>query len=149
MRYSDIVNIKDIDLIERIRYADIIFFGSDYPTAEFVIKYKLDMKKVWIVGTKDFGNSNGIHYNRKITNFKSYRTTMKKGVLECNISMEKKWKKNYINLISLICDDTGKVLVFTPDGKFLSQDTSHLTRDGAKYFAKLLTIKLRSIINLT
>ena len=41
---------------------------------------------------------------------------MKTGVLENN----QKWKINgnkYIDLISLIADSRGKVLVFTPDGK--------------------------------
>ena len=29
-------------------------------------------------------------------------------------------------------------MVFTPDGKFISQDTKHLTKNGAQFYARLL-----------
>jgi hypothetical protein len=133
------------DLEHFTKNADFIFFGSNYPTKELIAKYNIDMNKVWIVGTKDFGNSNGIHYNRKIENYSNYRTEMKTGVLEENINLKKEWGKRYIDLINLVADSEGKVLVFSPDGKFLSQDTVHLTKFGAIYFAGLLESKLRKI----
>jgi hypothetical protein len=40
------------------------------------------------------------------------------------------------------------VQVITPEGKFISQDTLHLTKDGAKYLAKLLENKLREILKI-
>jgi hypothetical protein len=136
-------------LKSRINNADFIFFGSNYPTKELIAKYNIDMNKVWIVGTKDFGNSNGIHYNRKIENYSNYRTEMKTGVLEENLNLKKEWDKRYIDLINLVADSEGKVLVFSPDGKFLSQDTVHFTRFGAMFFARLLDSKLREIMKLT
>ena len=104
------------------------------------------MNKVWIFGTKDFGNSNGIHYNRKIENYLNYRTPMKKGVLEYNMYLKNEWGDKYIDLISLIADSEGNVLVFSPDGKFLSQDTLHFTKFGAVYFAGLLKTTFEDII---
>jgi peptidoglycan/LPS O-acetylase OafA/YrhL len=145
VRYSDLRSKSDDELKSRINNADFIFFGSNYPTKELIAKYNIDMNKVWIVGTKDFGNSNGIHYNRKIENYSNYRTEMKTGVLEENINLKKEWGKRYIDLINLVADSEGKVLVFSPDGKFLSQDTVHLTKFGAIYFAGLLESKLRKI----
>ena len=149
VRYSDLRSKSDDELKSRINNADFIFFGSNYPNKELIAKYNIDMHKVWIVGTKDFGNSNGIHYNRKIENYSNYRTEMKTGVLEENINLKKEWGKRYIDLINLVADSKGKVLVFSPDGKFLSQDTVHFTRFGAMFFARLLDSKLREIMILT
>jgi peptidoglycan/LPS O-acetylase OafA/YrhL len=149
VRYSDLVSKSDDELKRRITNADFIFFGSNYPTKELIEKYDIDMAKVWIVGTKDFGNSNGIHYNRKIENYSIYRSFMKTGVLQSNLDLQKKWGEKYIDLIELINNHEGKVLVFTPDGKFISQDTVHFTKFGAMFFATLLDSKLREIMKLT
>jgi hypothetical protein len=148
LRYSDYWAITDDDLKILFNSADFIFFGSDYPTNEQIAKYNIDLNKVWIVGTKDFGNSNGIHYNRKIKSYSNYRTSLKAGVLEKNQKYNKDWGNKYIDLIGLIADPTGKVLVFTPEGKFISQDTLHLTKFGAIYFAQLLDSKFRRIMKL-
>lgn len=147
LRYSDLV-LKSKDLGERIVKADFIFFGSNYPTPELVSKFNIDMHKVYIVGTKDFGNSNGIHYNRKIEDYSIYRTYTKVGVLDLNRSFKDKWGDKYIDLMDLIADSDGKVLVFTPDGKFISQDTLHFTKYGARFFATLLDSKFRQIMKI-
>jgi len=149
VRYSDLASKSDDELKSRIKNADFIFFGSNYPTKELIAKYNIDMNKVWIIGTKDFGNSNGIHYNRKIENYSNYRTSMKTGVLENNLHLKKERGEKYIDLIGLIDDSEGKVLVFSPDGKFLSQDTVHFTKYGAMFFARLLDSKFRDIMKLT
>lgn len=148
VRYSDLSSKSDDELKTRINNADFIFFGSNYPNKELIEKYNIDMNKLWIFGTKDFGNSNGIHYNRKIENYKNYRTSMKTGVLEENQRLENEWGDKYIDLVSLVADSEGKVLVFSPDGKFLSQDTVHFTKFGAVYYAGLLELKLRQIFSL-
>lgn len=149
VRYSDLVSKSDDELKNRFNNADFIFFGSNYPSKELIAKYNIDMNKVWIIGTKDFGNSNGIHYNRKIEDYSKYRTFMKTGVLESNQNLKKEWGEKYIDLIGLIADPRGKVLVFTPDGKFISQDTVHFTKFGAMFFARLLDIKFREIMKFT
>lgn len=153
VRYSDLVSKSDDELKSRINNSEFIFFGSNFPTKELIGKYidtyNIDMNKVWIVGTKDFGNSNGIHYNRKIGDYSKYRTFMKTGFLESNQNYKKEWGEKYINLIDLIDDNEGKVLVFTPEGKFISQDTTHFTRFGAIFFARLLESKFREILKLS
>jgi hypothetical protein len=146
VRYSDYWSISDDELKSMFNIADFIFFGSDYPTKEQIAKYNIDMNKVCIFGTKDFGNSNGIHFNRKIGDYSKYRTTLKTGVLEKNQNLKKEWGDKYIDLIGLIADPKGKVLVFTPEGKFISQDTLHFTKFGAMYIAQLLDSKLRVIM---
>jgi peptidoglycan/LPS O-acetylase OafA/YrhL len=153
VRYSDLVHIESIEeLVNRIDNADYIYFGSHYSTKrEFQnikTKYNIDMSKVMIVGTKDFGNSNGIHYNRKSKDYKNYRTSMKTGVSEINTNLKREWGPKYIDLIGLVSNPEGKVLVFTPDGKYLSQDTRHLTKYGAIFFAKLLDSRFKEIMKL-
>lgn len=148
LRYSDLVSKTNDELKRRIENADLIFFGSNYPTQEFLTNYNIDFNKFWIVGTKDFGNSNGIHYNKKIEDYTNYRTSMKTGVLENNQNLKNEWREKYIDIIGLIADSEGKVLVFSPDGKFLSQDTKHLTKFGALFFAKLLDSKFRKMMKL-
>jgi peptidoglycan/LPS O-acetylase OafA/YrhL len=144
LRYSDLVSKQsEKELKSRFQNADFILFASNYPTKNLIRTYNINMNKVTIVGTKDFGNSNGIHYNRKIEDYENYRTLMKTGVFEQNSKAKKEWGEKYIDLISLIADPVGRVLVFTPDGKFISQDTVHLTKFGAKFFAKLLENKFK------
>lgn len=144
--YSDLSNLeKNSDFYNRIQQAEHIFFGSNYPDKNFLNQYKMDTDKIIIFGTKDFGNSNGIHYNKKNINFKTYRTTLKQGVFNENKYNSKLWKSKYIDLIQLTVKNQ-KVLVFTPNGKFISQDTKHFTQFGAKFYAQLLNNKLKSIV---
>jgi peptidoglycan/LPS O-acetylase OafA/YrhL len=142
---------KDIDRFNKSHY---IFYATNSPSTKNAVlgrfnQLDVDTTKLFIVGTKDFGNSNGIHYNRKVDNYASYRTKMKKGVLQTNLLLKNEWNGKYIDLISIIGDKDGRVLVFTPDGKFISQDTLHLTKYGAAFFAKLLDFKIRNLIKLT
>ena len=47
-------------------------------------------------------------------------------------------KEHYIDMISPIIDEEGKVPVFTPDHKMISADCMHLTRFGAQFYASVL-----------
>lgn len=136
----------------RISKADYVFIATNrnfsrkiyYDFYEKV--YKIDLSKVWVVGIKDFGISNGFFYNQDPKSKSFQRTTrMKTGVLEMNNYMQDQWKSKYINLIDLVSDSEDKVLVYTPDNKFISQDTTHLTRFGAIYFSELLEESLKAI----
>jgi peptidoglycan/LPS O-acetylase OafA/YrhL len=142
------------EILYRIEKADYVFYTSNQGINELSFKkliniYKVEANKLWLVGIKDFGNSNGIHYNNpknETVNCSSYRTSMKKGVFDFNKSLKLTWGKRYIDLIGLISDKDGKVLVFTNECKFISQDTMHLTKFGAHFFAELLESKLRTIL---
>lgn len=41
----------------------------------------------------------------------------------------------------MVRQPNGKVRVFSDDGKFISQDCRHLTKAGAKYYAKMIDWK--------
>ena len=72
---------------------------------------------------------------------------MEEGYLELNKSLKENWKHNYIDLIDLIIDNDQKVPVFTNDCKFISQDTRHLTKAGAQFFADILEKRPDFILN--
>ncbi|MDP5200703.1 acyltransferase [Flavobacterium sp. DG2-3] len=143
------------EIVNRFQKCDFIFIANDFLfTKELMQKLKLDyninIEKVWIVGIKDFGNSNGIFYNKtnRIDDCKNYRTVMKKNILAYNKTMKKEWGLRYIDLIKPVSDSQDRVLVFTPDCKFISQDTYHLTKFGASFYSSLLEERLSSILQL-
>lgn len=140
LRNSDYWSISDEELKRMFNIANFIFFVSDYPTKKQIAKYYIDMSKVCIFAAKDFRNSNGIHYNRIIREYSKHRTILKTGVLKKNQNLKKEWRDKYIDLIAV---PKGTVFVFTPDGKFIDQDTLHLAKFGAMCFVRLLYSKLR------
>ena len=70
---------------------------------------------------------------------------MKPHINKQNAKFKNEWGNKYIDLISFISNKNGEVLVFTPEGKYISQDTWHLTKYGATYFAGLLDDTLKKI----
>ena len=78
-----------------------------------------------------------------------YVSGVKKGFFERNKELKSIWGEQYIDLIELISDSTEKVLIFTPDSKFISYDTYHFTKFGAIYYAHILEDKLLNVMNIT
>jgi hypothetical protein len=72
---------------------------------------------------------------------------MIKGTLEANETEREQWEEKFINLIGYVVDKDNKMPIFTPDHKFISQDTSHLTQAGAKYYAWILEEDKEFILN--
>lgn len=97
------------------------------------------------VGTKNFGVNNGIFYNYSGADYYGQRTALASGVLNANESLRREWQGSYIDLIARINDENGRVPIFTPDRKFISQDCRHLTRAGAQYIARLFESDLVAI----
>lgn len=155
--YFDINRVKtDSTIKNRWLKADLVFIATKSYISKQWLKdvseqygFKCDIENVYCFGTKDFGNSNGIHYNRlnKISSFTDYYTSMKTGVLETEHKLKNEWSTHYVSLIEpLENKSSNEVLVFTPDGKFISQDTLHLTKCGAEYYAKILDDILNKIL---
>ena len=74
---------------------------------------------------------------------------MEDGHLETNRKRSNVWGDRYIDLIEPIIDERQRVPVFTPDKKFISQDTRHLTQAGARYYADLLNSRLQKILEVS
>jgi len=126
---------KHKDLVGRAENADIIFYST--PNIKDVRKLGIPESKLWAVGTKNYGTSNGIFYNRKGANYFKQRTLMENGYLENNNSMAQQWGARYIDYIGKVIDENQTVPVFTPSNQFISQDCRHLTKAGAQYYSQL------------
>jgi hypothetical protein len=137
--------------IKRLEEADYIFFSElekdNYHS--YKAEYNIDDSKVWNVGTKNFGQNNGIFYSKRETEkYFNQRTSMLEGYLETNEKLKKEWGNRYIDLVALVADKNKTVPVFTPDGKFISQDCRHLTKAGAKYFGSLINLETLELVNV-
>lgn len=154
--YFDLMRVQtDSAFRNRIEKADFVFVTvKGFMDRRFLFdleerySFKIDFNKLWVFGTKDFGNHNGIHHRRysAIKDYSMYSSYMKRGVWETNELLRKEWGDRYIDLIKVVSDQPGKVLIFTPAGKFISHDTLHLTVFGAQYYAQLLGEKLDEIV---
>ncbi len=155
-KYNTMLDVVCINKIERhpelAKAADIIFLAKLSKLSKSALSINqiqgLDesiTKKIWCVGTKNFGISNGVFYNYSGEDFCLQRTRMEKGYLAENKILKAAWENRYIDLIGLLLDEAETVPVFTPDCKFISQDTRHLTQPGARYMASLADRQLQFI----
>ncbi|MGB3802152.1 MAG: acyltransferase [Lewinella sp.] len=158
VRYATFEQVSGSDKsLPRLQAADVILIAAQGELESSILESinqanggQVDFSNTWVLGTKDFGYSNGIHYNRITdqTDFTTYRTHMKSNVLPKNEMLKEEWGDRYIDLVSLVSTEDGDVLVFTPEGRFISQDTVHLTKSGAQYLAKLLEESITSMLQL-
>lgn len=131
------------DRKKRIDKADLIFSTLSQPNKDidgFLIKM-LPKEKLYIVGYKNFGKSNGIIYNSFKENYYEQSVFLDEIVLQNNRELEKKYGNHFINMISVVQKKDKSIRVFTDDNKFISQDCRHLTKAGAIYYSKLLDLE--------
>lgn len=147
-RYADNLDItysknitSDQRFINRLKNAEYVFFteSNNLKINRTLAKYKIRDEKVWYIGTKYFGTSNGLFYNHPRNNeYCLQRTSVIPRIINKNIRDAEAWGSRYIDLIGLITNDKKEVPVFTPECKFISQDCKHFTPNGAKYFSELV-----------
>lgn len=125
--------------------ADIIFLSDrDY---RCVVDIHLNIDKVWCVGTKNFGFSNGVFYNYRGDDHCVQRVRLSKEASDRNLEQKRVWGDRYIDVVSYFIDLSGRVPVFTDDCRFISQDCRHFTSAGAQYLARLMEKDPNSIIS--
>lgn len=134
----------------RISKAQYIFLSasneapSHLDLEKIINDFNIDEKKTWIVGTKNFGKNNGSIYNKRgDSDYCDQYIFMREGYFEENVKMKNRWRDKYIDLIGLVINKDGKIPVFTPTCKFISQDSAHLTHAGALYFSYLIENKIK------
>ena len=118
---------------ERSGMADLVFVSRATP--ELLAGWGLAGSKIWVVGPKNFGQNNGIYYNSSHRSPELQRSSVPADILRENDALRRSFAPKFIDLISPLCDAANCVPVFTPEGRFISQDTRHLTRAGARYYA--------------
>ena len=156
LSYFDINRAKDDESFrDRWLEADLVivaangFLSKEWIT-EIGLNYGMDinLEKIYVFGTKDFGYSNGIHYNRlsSVDEFSMYYANMRKGTLRTEELLKIEWGSHYISLIEPISNRRGQIRIFDNNGKFLSQDTLHLTKAGARFYSELLEETIEALL---
>lgn len=138
---SYIVNEFSEDYKNRISKSDFIF---TFHRKDKVPQYVFDLMKpdaeIFGLGTKNFGENNSIVYkHRNRPDYFESTIDINPNFYTLNNEWKETWREeNYIDFIKYSTASDGKIRVFTDDGKFISQDTRHLTQDGAKWFASVI-----------
>ena len=140
---GDLLSEKDLD---RIKAADYIFVNASWKVEGKIPLYLEDNMKegacLYGIGDKRFGESNGNIYNRRF--FKGYfdSTASFEDIVEMYEAEKAAWGKDrVVDFIEPVMAPCGKrVRVFTDDHKYISQDTSHLTQNGARYYARIMDL---------
>ncbi|MCW5516906.1 acyltransferase family protein [Muriicola sp. Z0-33] len=148
LAYRDDKRTQQDTLLIQIKESDIVFW-SQFSKEDMgnLILDKQSAEKIWCVGTKNFGLNNGRFYNFRGTDYCLQRTSMEDGYLQLNKQLKEDWQNRYIDLIALVIDKDLTVPVFTENCKFISQDTRHLTKSGAQFFANLIENKSDFVLN--
>ena len=128
-----------------IKYAESIFMVNSWPEwifeeMPFIISNKVfDKKQIYIVGSKSFGSINIFNYLGKSNDEKFKKTNIDSTTFEKDTKMKNLFlSEKYISLTDIYCDNDFKCSIFNKNGKLLSYDGSHLTKDGAIYLGQLL-----------
>lgn len=134
MRRLFYINEKKVDMIKQADYLFVFGWKHDIPY------YFWDNLKpgaeVWGIGTKNFGESNGIIYKNRFSRDYFHQTVkINPNFVAINEQLKDEWKNNYIDLLGLSLVRENEVIVFSQDHKLISQDTLHLTKGGAEFFA--------------
>ena len=147
---------KDDRIVERWEQADVIIFAEkEFRNKEWVLDigkvfdFEIDLNKIYVFGTKNFGYSNGIHYNKisSIPDFTKYYAKMRNGTMQVEKMLQEEWGANYISLIKPIMNEQGEIRIFDDHGKFISQDTIHLTKAGAIFYSQILSDTIKFLVN--
>ena len=142
------------DRMDRIKDADLIFLTiteihiaktvesidqSVSDMLDFCDSVGIDPDKIRIVGSKRFGQCLGqIYAQRNRPDYHSLSADLNPAYFEHNDLMREKYTERFIDLLGPVRTGTASVRVFSDDNKIISQDTEHLTQNGAKYYARLL-----------
>jgi hypothetical protein len=144
---SDIANDVEVSYSEeyrlpkqRIDQADIIFISTLGLSEAYIDEIKSlcnPHTRVYIVGEKNFGESNGQVYCRRFwKDYKMIAMPIQDIFIKRNNRFKALYKDHYIDLISYVQQPHNLVRVFSDDGRYLSQDCQHLTKAGAQFYAK-------------
>lgn len=129
--------------LRRAAQADIVFV---VPRFVDLSPMEIESPKTWLLGFTNFGTSNGIFYNHRGPGYLQQRTPLAPGAWQMNQRWRQRAGSRYVDYLGKLVDDQLTVPVFTPDGRFISQDCRHLTRAGARYFATLFDTEIRAMM---
>jgi len=127
--------------IHRIEDADYVFYalGPDTGSIPQTILNSVPEKKLYIVGNKNFGSPNGIVYAQRYKDdYFDSAVHISEDIISHNAKYKELYNNHYIDLITPVQNTSDMIFVFTDTNHFISQDTLHLTKYGAQYYARIL-----------
>lgn len=129
--------------IHRVQNADFIFYCmSSWTNPKSLSDFPEE--KLYIVGNKGYGNSNGIIYaNRNKSWYLEQKVSISDDDILHNNAFKGIYGNRYIDMITPVLDGN-KISVFTDDGYYISQDCRHLTKEGTLYYARILDLSFLS-----
>ena len=98
----------------------------------------LSQARIVVLGTKSFGWNNNAVMRLPAGERYAYRATPLANTLEANAAARALLAPDYVDLLAMLDTGDGRVPVFTPDRKFISQDRWHVTQPGAAYVGAIL-----------
>lgn len=133
---------------KKVEMADVVFFTISGDGVPKEVTEMIPEEKLFIVGNKQYGESNGIIYaNRNRDDYYSQTVQLPIELSEQNNYEANLYGEHYIDMLAPLMTEDGRIRVFTSDNKFVSQDCRHLTRAGARYYASLLNSRIKQILN--
>lgn len=132
-----------LDCADRIERADVIFFSTfrDYEALPTELEERYKQGDVYVVGVKNFGDSNGIIYkNRWKDDYAAQTAVINASYTERNTRQKLQYAGQYVDMLAPVIAGENRVIVFTPECRFISQDCRHLTHAGAVFYAQILDL---------
>lgn len=128
---------------DRFLEADVVFRAFSASTVDITnsLPEGVPDDKLYIVGYKNFGTSNGIIYSyRNSGDYFDQTVTLDDVVLRNNQILKEQYGDHYIDMIEPVQEEDGSIRVFTDDNYYISQDCRHLTKYGAQYYSRILDL---------
>ena len=128
----------------RIAEADYVFYaiyGNDFKGLPSLLTTEGTMEKLYLIGFKNYGSSNGNFYSRRFSDhYLEQSVTLTEDFFRQNDALRERFGEAYIDMLTPVQKEDGSIRVFTDEGKFISPDCHHLTVYGAKYYAEVLDL---------
>lgn len=125
--------------------ADYVFLRAETVVQNKFPSYLYDSvsnsTEIYGIGTKRYGETNGNVYSQRNDDDYLKQTVSYSLIKELYEAEKQLFGENYVDFIAPIVQEDGNVLAFTDDGKFISQDCTHLTQAGAQYYARILDLR--------
>lgn len=140
--YTGHINAENEGLISsRIDSASVVFFNCHLKDMPSITNKLSEKPNAYYVGTKSFGESNGIIYcKRQSKDYFSSTVKLSPSFEETYKEEKALWGSKYLDMIEPLVDKDGNMPIFTSDSMFISQDCRHLTQAGAKFYSKKLNL---------
>jgi hypothetical protein len=107
---------------------------------------KISSGRVVVLGAKNFGwNNDFVKFVRG--NLSDIRVAPLGTVTAFNAAERALIGDDYIDIMDTISDYAGKVPIFTPDKKFITYDSNHLTKAGARYIGSRIFRKYNFLVH--